>query len=426
MNIFIRRALFCVVCLFVCVASHAQSAVVPRLVNFSGKATNAAGKPISGTVGATFSIYKEESGGAPLWFETQNVQADGNGKYTVQLGASKAEGLPLDLFTSGEARWLGVRIQGGEEQPRVLLLSVPYALKAADAETLGGKPASAFLQAVPSDPRATESPTAPTLPPTVHGNGTPNYIPLWTAKNIIGNSALFQSGGNIGIGTTAPLGTLDVVGSAIVRNNFVAYSTNQYAASFGESFGSAPGVYGWNTSTGFGVYGISTSAPAIWGETSGNTPGSDGVHGVAHGPGSGVAGVNDNAGGVGVWGQSPGWSFYSAGHASQDRASGGWIKALLFVNAKDAPYTILRCYNSTLMGATATTPPCGFTLTEIGPANFTIDIGFEIDDRFVSATPQGNPAAPGIIVTDSHTLNIIWYDLFAQQINGAYYWLVVY
>ena len=38
------------------------------------------------------------------------------------------------LFASGEARWLGVRINGGEEQPRVLLLSVPYALKAADAQ----------------------------------------------------------------------------------------------------------------------------------------------------------------------------------------------------------------------------------------------------------------------------------------------------
>src|SRR3990170_1578308 len=38
-----------------------------------------------------------------------------------------------------------------EEQPRILLVSVPYALKAADAETLGGKPASAFVLAR-SDP----------------------------------------------------------------------------------------------------------------------------------------------------------------------------------------------------------------------------------------------------------------------------------
>ena len=33
--------------------------------------------------------------------ETQNVTADNKGGYTAQLGASKSEGLPLDLFTSG-------------------------------------------------------------------------------------------------------------------------------------------------------------------------------------------------------------------------------------------------------------------------------------------------------------------------------------
>jgi hypothetical protein len=81
--------------------------------------------------------------------ETQNVTADAEGNYSVQLGATKPRGLPLDLFSSGEARWLGVRINNGEEQPRVLLLSVPYALKAADAETVGGLPPSAFVLAAP-------------------------------------------------------------------------------------------------------------------------------------------------------------------------------------------------------------------------------------------------------------------------------------
>ena len=72
--------------------------------------------------------------------ETQNVQADTEGNYTAQLGATKLEGLPLDLFASGEPRWLGVTINGGEEQRRILLLSVPYALKAADAGQSGGCP----------------------------------------------------------------------------------------------------------------------------------------------------------------------------------------------------------------------------------------------------------------------------------------------
>ena len=122
-------------------------AVVPRLVNYSGRVIDADGKPLAGIAGVTFSIYKDEYEGSPLWLETQNVTADSKGNYTIQLGATQSEGLPLELFTSGEARWLGVRVNGGEEQPRVLLLSVPYALKAADAETVGGLPPSAFMLA---------------------------------------------------------------------------------------------------------------------------------------------------------------------------------------------------------------------------------------------------------------------------------------
>src|SRR5260370_2433763 len=125
-------------------------AVVPRLVNFSGRAADTQGKPIAGIAGVTFAIYKDQYAGAPLWMETQNVHPDAKGNYTVQLGASQSDGLPLELFSSGDARWLGVTVNGGQEQPRVLLLSVPYALKAADAQTLGGLPPSAFLLAPPA------------------------------------------------------------------------------------------------------------------------------------------------------------------------------------------------------------------------------------------------------------------------------------
>jgi len=120
---------------------------VPRLIKFSGTLLDGEGKPRSGTAGLTFALYKEQQGGTPLWVETQNVTLDAQGHYTVLLGASKAEGLPLDLFAGNEARWLAVQVENQAEQGRVLLVSVPYALKAADAETLGGRPASAFLAA---------------------------------------------------------------------------------------------------------------------------------------------------------------------------------------------------------------------------------------------------------------------------------------
>src|SRR5689334_10058255 len=107
---------------------------VPRIVRFAGAVRNAPKQP-SGIVGATFSIYREQDGGAALWSEVQNVEVDRDGNYTALLGSTRSEGVPVDLFTVGEQRWLEVRFHLPEElvQPRVLLVSVPYALKAADA-----------------------------------------------------------------------------------------------------------------------------------------------------------------------------------------------------------------------------------------------------------------------------------------------------
>jgi hypothetical protein len=124
---------------------------VPHLMKVNGVLKDAAGQPRTGVVGVTFSIYRESSGGAPLWQEIQNVQLDQGGHYEVLLGAAKTEGVPLELFTSREPRWLGMQAQlpGEEEQPRALLVSAPYALKAGDAETLGGLPPSAFVKVAP-------------------------------------------------------------------------------------------------------------------------------------------------------------------------------------------------------------------------------------------------------------------------------------
>ena len=224
---------------------------VPRLVSFSGKLTDAQGRPTSQIEGVTFAIYKDQDGGAPLWLEIQNVKPDSEGNYGVQLGATKSAGLPLDLFSSGEARWLGVQVSGQAEQPRVFLLSVPYALKAADAETIGGLPPSAFVLATSANAASGTAPASSRAlpsnsPPTISGTGTADYLPLWTdSSGTLGNSVLFQSGtgstAKIGINTTTPSATLDVKGGATVRGPFTLASTgiattskgmNSYAENF--------------------------------------------------------------------------------------------------------------------------------------------------------------------------------------------------
>ena len=55
--------------------------------------------------------------------------------------------------------------------------------------------------------------TASWLPAQVAGGGTTNRIPIWTNSNTLGNSKLFQTGGKVGVGTTSPAATLDVIGA---------------------------------------------------------------------------------------------------------------------------------------------------------------------------------------------------------------------
>jgi trimeric autotransporter adhesin len=210
----------------------AQVTSVPRLVQFSGTLKDAAARSVSGVVSVTFAIYGEQDGGTALWSETQNVTADANGHYSATLGIASATGLPDDLFAAAQSRWLGVRMAGQSELPRVLLVSVPYALKAADADTVGGLPASAFLLAAPQNAAGGETAastsasaqaavTGVTSDATPTGSGTAGFLPLWTTASNLGSSGVFQSsGGLIGINTATPAVTLDVAGNMYIRGGF--------------------------------------------------------------------------------------------------------------------------------------------------------------------------------------------------------------
>jgi hypothetical protein len=104
-------------------------AVMPVNVNFSGILTGTDGKPLTTVTIVTFSVYRDQTGGEALWTETANVQPDSTGRYSVVLGSTKIQGLPANLFvTGGEARWLGVRTKGQTERPRIMMLTVPYAV----------------------------------------------------------------------------------------------------------------------------------------------------------------------------------------------------------------------------------------------------------------------------------------------------------
>jgi hypothetical protein len=93
------------------------------------------------------------------------------------------------------------------EEPRVLLASVPYALKASDADTLGGKPLSSFVLANPSSQGGavlgtTPNPaTGPIAAATIGGGGTANAVAKFdgTGANVI-NSSISDNGSRITAG----------------------------------------------------------------------------------------------------------------------------------------------------------------------------------------------------------------------------------
>jgi hypothetical protein len=61
------------------------------------------------------------------------------------LGSTSLGGIPPELFASGETQWIGVTPDDGIERPRFLITTVPYAFKAAEADTLGGRKPEEFV-----------------------------------------------------------------------------------------------------------------------------------------------------------------------------------------------------------------------------------------------------------------------------------------
>jgi hypothetical protein len=265
------------------------------------------------------------------------------------------------------------------------------------------------------------------------------FVPLFASNGgsaTITSSILSQSGSTLKIaGSETLTGTLNIGGS-VNATGTVSSSSGMFTPTLTTTT-FVGGVNSTMTGNGNGVGAIQGAATATGaaGFTFGviGQSASDqgrGVFGLATGAtGVGVIGETNNTG-IGVVGKTldgRGLAFAATGNVQQDRASGGWVKALLFVNTAQAPYTIVRCFNSALSGTAATTPPCGFNLLEQGPDVFTINFGFEVDDRFVHGNAYGATfAVPSIINVDPQTLQVLWYDVLRQQITGELYTLAVY
>jgi hypothetical protein len=153
---------------------------------------------------------------------------------------------------------------------------------------------------------------------------------------------------------------------------------------------SGRGVAGFSQSF-QGVYGSSVNQAGVVGDSSGF----DGVFGVTHS--ANAAGVSGHApnGGWGLWGSGKigvfgaatgggGYAMQANGNATQDRPSGGWIKAMALIDYRQAD-PIQRCFNSQLP-PNSDVADCGLTATSPSLGEWRVNFGFRTDDRFVAVT----------------------------------------
>jgi hypothetical protein len=297
-----------------------------RLVKVSGVVTDFAGKPLSGAVQVTFTLHKDETDETPLWIETQKLEIDSRGRYTALLGATQAGGVPVEIFGSDEARWLGVQVEDQPQRPRTLLVSVPYALKAVEAEKLGGKSVSDFvlteslgeqvrqvIQAqgqVAGQPRLASTPqqrqvgTSSTATPQVSSLG-PKFPPSTFSGTTSNQIVLVQqhgSGQGLVARTASSTGGSGVVGIA------TSTSTSSFQNGvYGQNAGAGAGVAGiaTNPSSGVGLYGQSQNFAGVFGNAVAASGFANGVYGqtaATSGFVNGVYGHTSSSGGNGVLG----------------------------------------------------------------------------------------------------------------------------
>jgi len=241
--------------------------------------------------------------------------------------------------------------------------------------------------------------------------------------------------GNVGIGTFSPTTRLDVVhpasqirfGPSAADNGGYLLSTNasQAIIAGGASWNGTNwiakdnvasltanqlGVIAFHTNTGLtagnpfapaermridvnGNVGIGTQAPTLGKLQVEDSTVGTAVYGLDSRPcqifesgcSAGVMGETTNGNGWGVYGKNGfgGFAMFAEGHAGQSRNKGGWVKAMLYVNANG---TIARCYNG-ITGSVGGS--CGFTVThDDNTGYYQIDFGFQVSDRFISITPD--------------------------------------
>jgi len=111
------------------------SATVPPRINYQGHLTDGGGAPLNGYYDLWFAIYGDSTDWTPLyWTEQHMAVLVDDGLFSVLLGRDYP--LTADVFDDDEC-WLSISIGGDPEiRPRMRFTSVPWALRAAVADSV--------------------------------------------------------------------------------------------------------------------------------------------------------------------------------------------------------------------------------------------------------------------------------------------------
>jgi len=399
---------------------------------YQGKLTDS-GSPASGAFQMQFKLFDALAGGTQIGSTISDIPITANdGVFSVKLDFGSNA-------LSGANRWLeiAVRHNSGESyttlNPREQIASSPYAVRTLSAVTadnalqLGGIPASDYV-------------TNASVGSSFVRNGTT----LQTGNfNISGNGYI---GGSLGVGTTTPGFTLDVMGPVrslrSTSTDFIAQTTggtnawarfSMFTPSQSWSIGSSQDFNGnqfylhdlTNAQNRFtvqpnggaisfplGNVGIGATNPTAKFEIAGagfgaqqritdSASGNSLVLQSGAGTDMKVTGYNYNTGTAVPLNLSvDGANLGVGGNVTQPRDKSGMPKAMVFINGING--SIVRCYNG-LTGVSI--PTCGISAERIDVGVYRLTFPFQINDRFFALSTFGGGIAPVNDTIIGQTLN---------------------
>lgn len=131
-----KRLLITPLCLAFVMGVTAQTAeAIPTTTSVTLLGKDSGGSPVNGAVNVIIRIFDADTAGTMVYEETHTTTAS-NGLVYIDLGSGSGGALDTTVF-DGTDRWVEIAFQGTVMTPRLKVGVVPYAVKAASADTLG-------------------------------------------------------------------------------------------------------------------------------------------------------------------------------------------------------------------------------------------------------------------------------------------------